>query len=71
MAEKRKRAQNFTSEEKERLIRLLLEHVDTILNKKTDGATNESKCMAWTTITDTFNASGSIYRYRNLLHYNY
>lgn len=67
MSDKRKRGQNFSPEEKERLIKLLLEHKNTLLNKRTDGATNESKCMAWTSVTDTFNASGSIYRYRNLL----
>lgn len=66
MAEKRKRGQNFTLEDKDKLVKLLLQHKETILNKKTDGATNESKTNAWIELTDSFNSSGTTYRYENL-----
>lgn len=62
MAEKRKRGQNFSLEEKDKLVKILLLHKDTILNKKTDGTTNEAKNNAWITVTNTFNASGTIHR---------
>lgn len=62
MAEKRKRGQNFSLEEKDKLVKILLAHKDTILNKKTDGTTNEAKNMAWLSVTNTFNSTGTIYR---------
>ncbi|XP_053604216.1 uncharacterized protein LOC128671601 [Plodia interpunctella] len=67
MAEKRKRGQNFSLEEKDKLVKLLLLHKDTILNKKTDGATNEAKCEAWTAVTNSFNSSSNIYRSKESL----
>lgn len=63
MAEKRKRSQNFTDDEKQKLIKLLMQHKDIILSKKTDGSTNEAKLSAWMQITASFNATGSIIRY--------
>lgn len=67
MAEKRKRGQNFTAEDKEKLVKLLLDHRDTILNKKTDGSTNEAKSNSWIALTNAFNASGSTFRFECLL----
>ncbi|CAH1645373.1 unnamed protein product [Spodoptera littoralis] len=67
MAEKRKRSQNFTDDEKQKLIKLLMEHKDIILSKKTDGATNEAKLSAWMQITATFNATGSVFRSKQSL----
>lgn len=63
MAEKRKRGQNFTLEEKDRLVKLLREYKNTILNKKTDGTTNEAKSKAWISLTESFNTTGTIYRF--------
>lgn len=62
MAEKRKRGQNFVAEEKDKLVKLLSSHKETILNKKTDGSTNEAKNKAWVEITNSFNSSATIYR---------
>lgn len=62
MAEKRKRGQNFSVQEKDNLVKILLAHKDTILNKKTDGTTNEAKNMAWISVTNTFNSSATVYR---------
>ncbi|XP_063836841.1 uncharacterized protein LOC135085984 isoform X1 [Ostrinia nubilalis] len=64
MAEKRKRGQNFTIEDKNKLIQLLLPHKEIILNKKTDGATNELKNSAWIEITKSFNSSSDPLSYR-------
>jgi len=62
MSEKRKRGQNFSAEEKDRLVKLLMSQKDTILNKKTDGSSNEVKNKAWLDVTNAFNASATIYR---------
>ncbi|KAH9645953.1 hypothetical protein HF086_011415 [Spodoptera exigua] len=59
MAEKRKRGQNFSLEEKDKLIKLLLLHKETVLNKKTDGATNQAKNEAWTEIRNSFHSSSN------------
>ncbi|XP_035432689.2 uncharacterized protein LOC118264321 isoform X1 [Spodoptera frugiperda] len=67
MAEKRKRSQNFTDDEKQKLIKLLMQHKDIILSKKTDGSTNEAKLSAWMQITASFNATGSIIRSKQSL----
>ncbi|CAB3261074.1 unnamed protein product [Arctia plantaginis] len=67
MAEKRKRSQNFTSEEKDKLVKLLMDHKNTILNKKTDGCTNEAKILAWNQLTASFNATGTVYRTKESL----
>ncbi|KAL0879457.1 hypothetical protein ABMA27_003208 [Loxostege sticticalis] len=67
MAEKRKRGQNFSLEEKDKLVKILLAHKDTILNKKTDRTTNEAKNMAWLSVTNTFNSTGTIYRNKESL----
>lgn len=67
MAEKRKRGHNFTREEKKRLIKLVREHKESILNKKTDGKTNEAKANAWVNVTDAFNSEGTLYRSKESL----
>lgn len=63
MAEKRKRSQNFTTEEKQKLVKLLMEHKSAILSKKTDKCTNEAKILAWNKLTASFNATGTVHRY--------
>ncbi|XP_048485580.1 nuclear apoptosis-inducing factor 1-like [Plutella xylostella] len=67
MAEKKKRGQNFTMEEKDRLIKLLAQYRSTILNKKTDGTTNMAKMQAWNALTNKFNSCGSTYRTKDSL----
>lgn len=67
MFDKRKRSQNFSVEEKDKLLKLLLEHKETILNKKTDGTSNNAKASAWIEITTSFNESGSLYRSKESL----
>lgn len=59
---KRKRSQNFGNDEKDRLIKILVGYKTTILNKKTDGSTNEAKQKAWTEVANKFNSGGTIYR---------
>ncbi|XP_063897532.1 uncharacterized protein LOC110382059 isoform X1 [Helicoverpa armigera] len=67
MTEKRKRGQNFSLQEKYKLIKLLLRHKETILNKKTDGATNEAKNCSWIAITNSFNSTSKIHRNKESL----
>ncbi|XP_028039899.1 uncharacterized protein LOC114250286 isoform X2 [Bombyx mandarina] len=67
MAEKRKRGQNFTAEEKDKLVKLLASNKEVILNKKTDGCTNEAKNRAWLNVTDAFNATTTVYRTKDSL----
>ncbi|XP_045503860.1 uncharacterized protein LOC123700650 [Colias croceus] len=67
MAEKRKRGQNFSIEDKDKLIKLLLQHKNTILNKRTDGSTNEAKNCAWISITESFNSTSNIHRTKESL----
>ncbi|XP_044765772.1 uncharacterized protein LOC123322018 [Coccinella septempunctata] len=67
MTDKRKRGQNFTLDEKKHLVKLLMGHTKTILNKKTDGSTNEAKTSAWNDIVALFNASNSNYRSKESL----
>ncbi|KAL4718028.1 hypothetical protein ACJJTC_015081, partial [Scirpophaga incertulas] len=67
MAEKRKRGLNFSLEDKDKLIKLLLQHKDTILNKKTDGSTNEAKNSAWLSITNSFNSTSNTHRNKESL----
>lgn len=62
MGEKRKRGQNYTAEDKEKLLCLLNQYKDTILSKKTDGTTNEAKAAAWVSIAAKFNCSELKYR---------
>ncbi|CAG9782435.1 unnamed protein product [Diatraea saccharalis] len=67
MAEKRKRSQNFTPEEKDKLVKLLIDYKNTILNNKTDGCTNEAKLAAWSQLTASFNATATIHRTKESL----
>ncbi|XP_059055008.1 uncharacterized protein LOC131849040 [Achroia grisella] len=67
MAEKRKRSQNYSIYEKDRLVKLLASHKETILNKRTDGSTNEAKNKAWIEVTNAYNSSSTIYRPKDSL----
>ncbi|XP_072383792.1 uncharacterized protein [Diabrotica undecimpunctata] len=59
--EDKKRAVNFTYDEKFKLVEFIKQH-PVLLNKKTDGATNKAKDYAWEVLTTKFNSSGSIKR---------
>ncbi|XP_069362389.1 myb/SANT-like DNA-binding domain-containing protein 4 [Maniola hyperantus] len=67
MADKRKRSQNFTFDEKDRLVKLLDVFKDIILNKKTDGTTNQAKNEAWVNLCTQFNSTGSTARSKESL----
>ncbi|KAL4721135.1 hypothetical protein ACJJTC_009415 [Scirpophaga incertulas] len=67
MSEKRKRGQHFSIEDKDKLIKLLLQYNDTILNKKRDGSTNEAKNSAWISITNSFNSTSNTHRNKESL----
>lgn len=68
-AEKRKRAVNFTTEEKMRFLRILQIRGLVIITKVNshDLDTNRRKEDAWTEITDELNATGSIHRTKDTL----
>uniref|UniRef100_A0A2A4JRW7 Regulatory protein zeste n=1 Tax=Heliothis virescens TaxID=7102 RepID=A0A2A4JRW7_HELVI len=67
MAEKRKRSQNFTVDEKDKLVKLMFRYKSIILNKKTDGTTNQAKNKAWVNLCTQFNATGNTYRSKDAL----
>ncbi|XP_045778137.1 uncharacterized protein LOC123876054 [Maniola jurtina] len=64
---KRKRCQNFTFDEKDRLVKLLDDYKDIILNKKTDGTTNQAKNEAWVNLCTQFNSTGTTARSKESL----
>lgn len=66
MAEKRKRGQNFTVDEKDKLVKLVCVFKNIILNKRTDGTTNQAKNEAWINLCSQYNATGNMYRLVNI-----
>ncbi|CAK1582841.1 unnamed protein product [Parnassius mnemosyne] len=68
MAEnKRKRCQNFTFDEKDKLVKLMNTFKNVILNKKTDGTTNQAKNEAWVNLCTRFNSTGTTARSKESL----
>ncbi|PZC80796.1 hypothetical protein B5X24_HaOG213783 [Helicoverpa armigera] len=64
MAEKRKRSQNFTVDEKDKLVKLVCVFKNIILNKRTDGTTNQAKNEAWLNLCSQYNSTGNMYRWK-------
>lgn len=56
MADKGKKGKNITQYEKTFLLDLVLNKKDVIENKKTDAQTNDSKNIAWETVTALYNS---------------
>lgn len=50
------RSLNYSPQEKELLLNLILEYKEVIENKKTNGASSEEKNKAWEDVTKKFNA---------------
>lgn len=66
MAEKRKRSQNFTVDEKDKLVKLVYAYRNIILNKRTDGTTNQAKNEAWNNLCTQYNSTGNMHRLVNI-----
>lgn len=73
MADKIKRASNFTSREEHLLVNLVKEkYANIIENKKTDSGANKVKNEAWLQLADEFNSlSGEQYRDASVLKIKY
>lgn len=67
----RKRAPNFSAEEKLTLIEIAVSYKEIIENKKTDGVSVRSKLKAWNEIASDFNSNSMVHRTVAQLHVCY
>ncbi len=59
MADRRKRAPNFSAQEKEILVELVGKYFHVIENTETNGATQRQKGDAWCCVGEEFNSSST------------